>query len=284
MFFSSLVSPQWLREHLDDPDLVIADCRFDLADPEAGRRVYEAGHIPGAVYLDLERDLSGPVQEHGGRHPLPDEETLAETMGRAGIDERKKVVAYDDQGEAMAARLWWLLRYMGHDRVAILDGGFSGWVHHGYPVSQEGVTPKLTRFVPRVQSEMKVDMDEVKRHSGLLVDAREPDRYQGIREPIDQKAGHIPGAVNRFWKENLAEGQHWKSPAELKKEWDFLREEEQPILYCGSGVTACANLFALHLAGVKGGRLYPGSWSDWISYPENPIETGERSAAALRPK
>lgn len=272
---SAVVSPQWLRERLGNPELVVVDCRFELGKPDAGRKAYEQDHVPGAVYMDLEKDLSGPVGRHGGRHPLPDADALAEKLGRAGIDHTKIVVAYDDQGGAMAARLWWLLRYLGHEPVAVLDGGYQGWKEKGYPVTAERIQPSPVRFVPRIRHpEWLVDMEEVRRHRGLLIDSRDPERYAGRFEPIDAKAGHIPGAVNRFWKNNLAEGQRWKSREELRRDFSFIPEGERPIVYCGSGVTACANLLALHLAGREG-RLYAGSFSDWISYEENPIAQGE---------
>lgn len=268
-----LVTPDWLFEHREDPELVVVDCRFELADPEAGERAYRQSHLPGARYLDLEKDLSGPVGKHGGRHPLPDREAFAETLGRRGIDESKLVIAYDAQGGAMAARLWWMLHYLGHPEVAVLDGGYQGWVEKGYPVTADMPQPLPVRFRPRIESEMLVGVDEVKKHVGLLIDSRDPDRFAGRDEPIDAKAGHIPGAVNRFWKENLKEDGSWKSVEELKKEWAFAFEDEAPIVYCGSGVTACANLLALHAAGHRGARLYAGSWSDWITYRENPVQT-----------
>ena len=175
----------------------------------------------------------------------------------------------------MAARLWWLLRYLGHEPVAVLDGGYQGWKEKGYPVTAERIQPSPVRFVPRIRHpEWLVDMEEVRRHRGLLIDSRDPERYAGRFEPIDAKAGHIPGAVNRFWKDNLAEGQRWKSREELRRDFSFIPDGERPIVYCGSGVTACANLLALHLAGREG-RLYAGSFSDWISYEENPIAQGE---------
>ncbi|MGI6125355.1 MAG: sulfurtransferase [Planifilum sp.] len=275
MLPSAVVSPKWLRERLGDSNLVIVDCRFELSKPHAGRKAYERDHIPGAVYMDLERDLSGPVRRHGGRHPLPELEALANTLGRVGIDRTKTVVAYDDQGGAMAARLWWLLRYLGHDQVAVLDEGYRGWKEKGYPVTPDRVHPKPSRFTPQIRNpEWLVGMEEVRRHRGLLIDSRDPERFAGRYEPIDAKAGHIPGAVNYFWKNNLEEGRRWKTPQALKKDFSFIPEEEQPIVYCGSGVTACANLLALHLAGREG-RLYAGSFSDWISYEENPIAQGE---------
>lgn len=278
MIPSAIVSPEWLRDRLEDPGLVVVDCRFELSKPDAGRKAYELDHIPGAVYMDLEKDLSGPVGRHGGRHPLPETEAFAEMLGRAGIDHDKTVVAYDDQGGAMAARLWWLLRYFGHGQVAVLDGGYRGWKEKGFPVTADRIQPRPVRFVPRIRHpEWLVSMEEVKRHRGLLIDSREPDRYAGKFEPIDAKAGHIPGAINYFWKNNLEEGHSWKSPQALKRDFSFIPEGEEPIVYCGSGVTACANLLALYVAG-RNGRLYAGSFSDWISYGENPVAQEEENS------
>ncbi|MFD1426826.1 thiosulfate/3-mercaptopyruvate sulfurtransferase [Kroppenstedtia sanguinis] len=271
-----LVTPEWLVEHLQDSGLVVVDCRFDLARPEAGEEAYRKGHIPGALYLHLEQDLSAPVGTHGGRHPLPDEERLAERLGALGIDHRRTVIAYDDQGGMMAARLWWMLRYLGHGEVFVLNGGYGAWTELGYPVSDEVPRREPTRFVPHRQEQFQVGMEEVKAWKGLLIDSREPARYEGKTEPIDAQAGHIPGAVNRFWKENLGKDGRWKTPAELKKEWAFA-SGKQPIVYCGSGVTACANLLALYAAGIPEARLYAGSWSDWISYEQNPVATGPTS-------
>ncbi|PTX64310.1 thiosulfate/3-mercaptopyruvate sulfurtransferase [Melghirimyces profundicolus] len=271
-----LVTPEWLHAHLEDPDLVVVDSRFELADPAAGKEAYRQDHIPGARYMDLEEDLSGPVKKHGGRHPLPDLDEFVEKLGTVGIDGAKTVIAYDDQGGAMAARFWWMLRYLGHEEVAILDGGYRAWKERGYPVTGEIPQPVPCRFQPRIdRPEQLAGMEDVKHYSGLVIDSRDPDRFEGKTEPIDAKAGHIPGAVNRFWKKNLCEDGRWKRPSELKKEWAFASRGEAPIVYCGSGVTACANLLALHAAGFKNARLYAGSWSDWISYEANPVRTGK---------
>ncbi|PMB02583.1 sulfurtransferase [Fischerella thermalis CCMEE 5273] len=271
-----LISAERLRYHLEEPDWVIVDCRFDLANPTAGKRAYEAGHIPKARYFDLEKDLSGPVGKHGGRHPFPDMDVFVAKLGKAGIDEEKTVVAYDDQSGAMASRLWWMLRYLGHKRIAVLDGGYQGWVKAGYPVTAAIPTPVPTRFTPNVRHpERLVGMEAVKSETGLVIDSRERERYLGIREPIDAKAGHIPGAIHYFWKENLDEGQRWKSKEAISERFSSLPSHSRPIVYCGSGVTACANLLALHLAGFPDARLYAGSWSDWISYKDNPIRQGE---------
>ncbi|OYD06180.1 sulfurtransferase [Paludifilum halophilum] len=276
MSSSPIVTPDWLNHHLEDSDLTVVDCRFELGDPEAGRKAYQNDHIPGAVYMDLEKDLSGKTRKHGGRHPLPDMNRFVEKIGRFGIGEGVRVIAYDDQGGAMAARLWWMLDYLGHEEVHVLDGGYQGWKEKGYPVTAEEPEPTATTFTPQIRRRSQLaDMEDVKYHRGTLIDSRDPDRFSGKTEPIDPKAGHIPGAINYFWKNNLADGQRWKSAEALKQDFAFLSDEEGPIIYCGSGVTACANLLALRLAGVSKARLYAGSWSDWITYEENPVRTGD---------
>lgn len=272
-----LVSAEWLSEHLDDEHVVIADCRFELTDPEAGRSEYELGHIPGAIFFDLEKDLSGPKREHGGRHPLPDLDEFARKLGKTGIDETKHVVVYDDQNGSFAGRLWWMLNYLGHDEVSVLDISYSTWVKEGHPTSKVIPDPAPRNFVPNVRTEMAVDVEEVKRkmreRGVVLVDSRAPERYRGDEEPMDPKAGHIPGAENWFWKENVANDGKWKEQEELKKRFQPLQNKDV-IVYCGSGVTASANVLALKAAG-KDARLYVGSWSDWSSYSDNPVETGD---------
>lgn len=270
-----LVDIETLYNHLDHSDWIVVDCRFDLKEVDQGRQDYEQGHIPGARFMDLNRDLSGSISKHGGRHPLPDMDQFVEKLGRMGIDQDKTVVAYDDQGGAMAARLWWMLRHLGHERVAVLDGGFQSWLDAGHPVTQVVPAPNETGFIPHIRHpERLVGMEETKAEKGWVIDSRDRDRYEGKVEPIDAKAGHIPGAVHHFWKNNLAEGQRWKSAEEIREQFSYLSKGSRPIVYCGSGVTACANLLALQLAGIEDARLYLGSWSDWISYEENPIRQG----------
>ena len=266
-----IVSAQWLSEHLGDRDIEIADCRFSLADPELGHQQYKGGHIPGAHYLSLDRDLSSPVQKHGGRHPLPNIDTFAEKLASIGVTSQKTlVVAYDDSRFAFASRLWWLLRYLGHDRVAILDGGWGGWQAGGYPVSQEGAIVQPGSFTPQLKPEMVVNIDEVKAHKDLpdvaLVDSRSRDRYLGKVEPIDPIAGHIPGAVNYFWQEVTDTEARAKSPLEQRQRWSEIEASKEIMVYCGSGVTACVNLLSLEIAGIPDAKLYAGSWSDWCSY------------------
>lgn len=267
---NNVVSAKWLFEHLEDPQVVIVDCRFSLADPQQGKQQYLASHITQSYYLDLNCDLSSSVKEHGGRHPLPDVE-LADKLSAMGIDTpHTLVVAYDDSRQAFAARLWWLLRYLGHQRVAVLDGGFSGWLQSGYPVTDATPQPRQGNFIPHLQTQMVVDREAVKSRKDLpdcaLVDSRDRDRYSGEREPIDKIAGHIPGAINYPWKEVTDPNGYLLSPSSQNQRWLELQDTQEIIVYCGSGVTACVNLLSLELANINTGKLYAGSWSDWISY------------------
>lgn len=264
-----VVSASWLATRLDDPDVAIIDCRFSLTNAEFGKHQYQESHIPGAYYLDLNRDLSSPVGKHGGRHPLPDPMKLAHRFSEMGIHSHTLVVAYDDSNFAFAARLWWLLRYLGHENVAILDGGFSGWNAQGYPVTQTQPDVKLGQFIPQINPQLVVDIETVKakkdRPTVALIDSRDPDRYLGKVEPIDPIAGHIPGAVNYPWKQVSNEAGYVKID-QLSQHWTGVKDAEEIIVYCGSGVTACVNLWALEIAGIPHGKLYAGSWSDWCSY------------------
>ncbi|PIG90446.1 sulfurtransferase [Gloeocapsopsis sp. IPPAS B-1203] len=268
----SVVSATWLFEHLEAPQVAIVDCRFSLADPQFGRQQYHKSHIPGAFYLDLNQDLSSPVAQHGGRHPLPDPEKLAHKLSQMGITPQTLVVAYDDSRFAFAARLWWLLRYLGHTQVAVLNGGFKGWLASGYPVTDTIPESEPGNFVPQEHADQVVDITAVKARKDLpnviLVDSRESDRYLGEREPIDPIAGHIPGAVNYPWQEVSDAQGYLRSLSEQQQRWEKLQEEKakEIIVYCGSGVTACVNLLSLELAGIDTGKLYAGSWSDWCSY------------------
>lgn len=276
-----IVPVKWLLARLYESDVVIVDCRFQLGKPDSGREAYEESHIPGAVYLDLEKDLSAPVGEHGGRHPLPDAAELADRLGKVGISNETRVIAYDDQGGAMASRLWWLMKYLGHDNVFVMDGGFTVWKSAGCPVSAEQKVLIPARFVATVQHNLLVEVDEVRESLGtgrfVLVDSREAPRYRGEAEPIDRVAGHIPGARNLFWAEGRQADGTWKSAEEQRERFADagLSQDDEIVVYCGSGVTATPNVLALGEAGFTRVKLYAGSWSDWISYSGNPIALGE---------
>lgn len=261
-----VVSADWLAQHLDDRKVVIADCRFSLADATLGRQQYEAGHIPGAYYFDLNQDLSSSVRQHGGRHPLPDPQVLAAKLAQVGITNETIVVAYDDSRLAFAARFWWLLRYLGHDRVVVLDGGYAGWLNANYPQTTVIPPQKFGQFQVNLQRDRTVDIEQVKARPdhAVLIDSREAERYRGERELIDPIAGHIPGAVNYPWQDVTDADGYLKPLTEQHQRW--LAVQSTPVLvYCGSGVTACVNLLSLELAGREG-KLYAGSWSDWCSY------------------
>ncbi len=265
-----LVSPDWLATHRASEGLVIVDCRFALAEPQLGYRQYLEGHIPSAHYLDLNQDLASPVQPHGGRHPLPEISAIAAKLSRMGVTAETLVVAYDDSRFAFASRLWWLLKYMGHDRIAILDGGFSAYQAAGLPITQEVPAQRSEAFMPKLRLTMAVDREGVQQRQYQphikLIDSREGDRYRGEREPIDPVAGHIPGAVNYPWQQVTDEAGRLLSPQDLQQYWLEVATADEVIVYCGSGVTACVNLFALEAAGIQTGKLYVGSWSDWCSY------------------
>jgi thiosulfate/3-mercaptopyruvate sulfurtransferase len=274
MFNSSIITAASLNNYLAEGtkiDIKIIDCRFALGDPDLGRQQYQTAHIPGAEYLDLNRDLSSPAQVHGGRHPLPDDRVLGAKLAAMGINADTLVIAYDDSRFAFAARLWWLLRYYGHEQVAILDGGYGNWVKAGYLVTADRSTTSTPgNFQPRIQPNWTVDIDLVKTipdsPAHVLIDSREPDRYLGNTEPIDPVAGHIPSAVNYPWQ-GVSTPEGFALPVEAHQQrWAAISPDIEPIVYCGSGVTACVNLFSLHLAGIAPAKLYPGSWSDWCSY------------------
>lgn len=273
-----LVDVDWLRRHLHDPELRLVDCRFSLQDPQAGRQAFLAGHIPGAVFLDLEQDLCAPMRpdRKGGRHPLPDPEALATTLGQAGIGNAHHVVAYDapPEGGMFAPYLWWLLRWLGHERVSVLDGGITAWKAAGLPLSRRPTPPPPTLFTPKPHPEWVVDAEFVahRPEGTVLVDSRAPERYRGEAEPLDPVAGHIPGAVNRYWQEALEPSGRFK-PAEAQAD-RFAGLEGELVVYCGSGISAAVNVLALQLIG-KPARLYKGSWSDWVSVPGRPVAQGE---------
>lgn len=282
MGFTTLVSTEELASHLDNPDWVVIDCRFTLTDTDTGMRSYTEGHIPGARYAHLDNDLSSPVSEETGRHPLPDPTVLAEKFGAWGINTDKQVVVYDDTFGAMAVRMWWLLKWMGHDNAALLDGVYPKWLRENRPISKEqhNVVPVI--FEPNIRHELVVNADKVQQqlddNSCILIDARSEERFSGEIEPLDKVAGHIPGAVNRPYDDNLAISGELMSADELLEEYgDALKgkNSKDVIHMCGSGVTACHNVLAMEAAGMAGSRLYVGSWSEWITDTSRAIATGE---------
>ena len=267
------VSRQWLLENLNNPHVVVVDCRFELSNPEWGYQQYLQSHIPGAYYLDLDQDLSSPIQKHGGRHPQPNPEQLAEKLATMGVNWGETlVVSYDHFRCAFAARLWWLLRYFGHEKVALLDGGWHGWCGDDYPVTDELPQIKSGHFIPQLQSDWLVDIETLKARKDspgvILVDSRDNYRYRGESEPIDPIAGHIPPAINLPWKEVTDEQGNLLPISQQQQRWQPYKQASEIIVYCGSGVTACVNLFSLSLVGINQGKLYAGGWSDWSSYLE----------------
>lgn len=281
MAFALIVDPATLAAHLDDPRWLVVDCRSDPADAAFGRSEYAKSHLPGAIFLDVDTDLSDARNGRNGRHPLPDAARAAATFGAAGIGADTQVVAYDDRGGASAARLWWMLRWLGHEGAAVLDGGWQRWLGEARPVSTELQRRDARVFVPRVREQARVDAEQVlahlARHDALLVDARAPARYRGEIEPLDAVGGHLPGALNRPLTANLDERGGFRTPELLRAEFEQLLAgvaSEQVIHYCGSGVGSCHNLLAMELAGLHGSRLYPGSWSEWAADPSRPVERG----------
>jgi len=280
--YTTLVDTETLSQHLDDPHWVSVDCRFALTRPEAGRQAYQAGHIPGARYAHLNDDLSSPQQSHTGRHPLPSPTTLAEKLGRWGIDKTSQVIVYDDSFGAMASRLWWLLRWLGHDAVAVLDGGYPVWVREQRPVTSDAPAFKPATFIPTLNQDLCVDAEYVehmtKKQDGMLIDARSEERFRGDVEPLDPVAGHIPGARNMPYEGNLDFTGKFMSHDELHAHYKSVLghvPSDKVVNMCGSGVTACHNILAMELAGLKGAKLYAGSWSEWITDSDRPVTQGE---------
>jgi thiosulfate/3-mercaptopyruvate sulfurtransferase len=276
---TTLISTGLLAEHLNDSSWLIADCRYNLKDEHWGRRQYIDAHVPGAVFVNLAHDLAGPRTGRNGRHPLPSPEVMAATFGRLGIGDATQVIAYDQDAGPFASRLWWMLRYVGHDAVAVLDGGFAKWIGEGRGTRAAEETRGPAAFTPRLRPEMRLTVEEVVAHLGdssmLLVDARSPERYQGQPDPLDNVPGHIPGARNRFYRRNISDTGTMLPASELKADFEGVlegRSAKEAVMYCGSGVTACHNLLAMEHAGLRGARLFAGSWSEWEADPKRPIE------------
>ncbi len=274
---TTLVSAGELAARLADPDWLVADCRFELTDRDAGAHAWRAGHIPGAIHADLERDLSAPVTPTTGRHPLPAIDGFVATLSRWGVTGSTQVIAYDAGNSAYAARLWWMLRYLGHDAVAVLDGGYAAWLAEGHPVSNAVATRRPGRFVAQPRHGMLCDaagVAEALARGELVVDVRAAERFAGRVEPLDTVAGHVPGAVNLPFPLNLDERSRFRPKQELAALWRTRTGTiggSGVICMCGSGVTACQGLLALEVAGLAGGRLYAGSWSEWIRDPARPV-------------
>ena len=287
----TLISAPALAPHLRDPDWIIVDCRHDLSAPQAGREAFQSGHIPGATFMQMDEDLSSPADGRNGRHPLPDPHQLVSRLNAAGIGAHTQVVVYDAHGGMMAARLWWLLRWIGHDAVAVLDGGLPAWLAAGLALEpgsptphQVSTTPLVVRLRPwvvrcdQVLADLQARASTAASADGfLLVDARAATRFRGENETLDPVGGHVPGAINRPFADNLADAR-FKSATDLRADWLTVlggQDADAVVHMCGSGVSACHNVLAMELAGLSGSRLYAGSWSEWCADPARPVATGE---------
>jgi thiosulfate/3-mercaptopyruvate sulfurtransferase len=281
--YTTLISASNLAEQLAAApgSVFVIDCRFDITNPEAGEKAYSAGHLPGAHYLNLDRDLSGPKTGTNGRHPMPDRARLVETLESRGLKQGQQVVAYDAQGGMYAARAWWLLRWLGHDAVALLDGGLQAWEAAGQSLTQDVPAQNTGDFKAGAPLAVTIDAQAILRNidtrEHVVVDARSADRYRGENETLDRVGGHIPGALNRFFKDNLTADGRFKPAHTLREEFQALLPDTPPdrvVLQCGSGVTACVNALAMEIAGLHGAALYAGSWSEWSADAGRPIATG----------
>jgi thiosulfate/3-mercaptopyruvate sulfurtransferase len=280
VFFGTIVSPEELLPHLGERELVVFDCRHALADFTLGRRLYEESHVPGAFFADVERDLAGTHTGKNGRHPLPEPQAFAGFLRACGVDDASQIVVYDAGGDMFAPRFWFLARYIGHDAVAVLDGGFAAWSARGYPVTSAQPQARNGTLRVSLHPEYLVDAAYVREHLASpqmqLLDARAGERYRGETEPIDPVAGHIPGATNRWFKTNFRDDGTLKSPAELRAEFQHAGFDPQRTVHqCGSGVSAAASHLAMQHAGLEGSRVYNGSWSEWVSDPSRPVATGD---------
>jgi thiosulfate/3-mercaptopyruvate sulfurtransferase len=282
--YTTLISASELARHIDDSNWVVVDCRHDLVNLAAGREGYAVAHLPHAAFADMETELSGakrgPEGAFRGRHPLPERDAFVETLRGWGVNDATQVIAYDAHGGMFAARLWWMLRWVGHEAVAVLDGGMAAWQAAGLPLTGEVQAKPRGTIQARAPLVSMVGAAEVLDNIGggelAVVDARAPDRFRGENETIDPVGGHIPGARNRFFKDNLTAEGRFKNPEDLKAELArVVGEPSKAVMQCGSGVTACHNLLALQVAGMPGAALYPGSWSEWCADPARPVATGE---------
>ncbi|MBR7800924.1 sulfurtransferase [Undibacterium fentianense] len=284
--YTTLISAQQLAVELKNPSTVVVDCRHDLMDAQAGKNAYDTGHIPGAVFANLDIDLSGSKLDaagvFAGRHPLPKTEDLLAALRSLGINQDSQVIAYDAHGGMFAARLWWLLRSIGHAQVAVLDGGIAAWIGAGHAVQTESVSLEAGNIQAKESLTKQVNVQTVLQNLQAsadaqlqVIDARAPDRFRGENETMDPVGGHIPGAKNRFFKDNLQADGRFKSAQELRDEWQgLIADPSKAIMQCGSGVTACHNLLALEVAGLGGAALYPGSWSEWCADASRPVASG----------
>jgi len=277
---SSLISTQIAQDHLDNPEWCFFDCRYELTAPEKKKEEYSLSHIPGAVYVDMNKDLASThVAGKTGRHPLPSVDNLALKFSAMGIDNSIQVAVYDDAGGSHAARFWWILRWLGHDAVTVIDGGWSSWIKEERPVSSEILIPVAKKFIALPRINWTVTADEIikdfNKPETCVLDARSGQRFRGENEKLDPVAGHIPGANSAPFTENLDENGNWKSKSELRQKYEKLLQgcpPEKAVSYCGSGITACHNILAIYYAGLGDSRLYPGSWSEWITNPDRPVE------------
>jgi thiosulfate/3-mercaptopyruvate sulfurtransferase len=280
MSYRDVIKIQELKDHLEDPNWVIIDCRYSIAEPDLGYQEYRQGHIPGALYVSLEEELTGEIiPGKTGRHPLPQLKDIVERLSSWGVNQDTQVVVYDHSTGAFAARLWWILNWLGHEKVAVVNGGWEAWVKDIGQIENMENSSKPSKFIPTVREDLAVDaqfVDSIRSDPGyLLLDSRSPERYHGIEEPIDPIAGHIPGAVSVPYHDNLTDEGLFKSEREIRDRFSGVLGDISPantIFYCGSGVSAIHNLIAMRMAGFEMAKLYPGSWSEWITDPSRPIE------------
>lgn len=279
MAFTTLVSVSELAANLDNPEFVIFDCRHELGNAHYGTLAYSESHLPNARFAHVDRDLAGEPTGYNGRHPLPEIETFVRWLEKMGVSNDKQVIGYDDAGGVYASRLWWMLRWVGHDRVAALNGGWKAWTGADQPVTTKVPAPASGKFIAKPRAagvDANYILSRLNSTQIAVLDARSNDRFHGKNETIDPVGGHIPGALNRFFKDNLDDQGYFKPAAQLRDEFRKVigaSPAERVVHQCGSGVSACHNLLAMEIAGLNGSRLYPGSWSEWIADPSRPIAT-----------